>query len=88
MSLIQRSLGIVAELLGTKLFPFAKKRDWVKTFHFMQDGATSHRTKEVFEVIYNVYGNRVIGLGYPKFAHGEIEWPPYSPDLNPCDFFL
>ena len=38
----------------------------------MQDGATSHRTKEVFEAIYNVYGNRVIGLGYPKFSHGEI----------------
>ena len=30
----------------------------------------------------------MIGLGYPKFAHGGIEWPPYSPDLTPCDFFL
>ena len=54
----------------------------------MQAGATPHRTKEVFEAIYNVYGYRVIGLGYPKFAHGGIEWLPYSPDLNPCDFFL
>ena len=25
---------------------------------------------------------------YPKFAHGGIEWPPYSPDLNPCDFLM
>ena len=40
----------------------AKKRGWVKTFHFMQDGATPHRTEEVFEATYNVYGNRVIGL--------------------------
>ena len=54
----------------------------------MQDGATPHRTKEVFEAIYNVYGNRVIGLGYPKFAHGAVEWPPYSPDLNLYYFFL
>ena len=61
------------ELLETKFFPFAKKRGWVKTFHFMQDGATPHRTKKVLEAIYNVYGNRVIGLGYPKFAHGGIE---------------
>ena len=76
------------ELLETKFFPFAKKKGWVKTFYFMQDGATPHRTKEVFEAIYNVYGNRVIGLRYPKFAHGEIAWPPYSPDLNPYDFFL
>ena len=30
----------------------------------------------------------MIGLGYPKFADGGIEWSPYSPDLNPCDFFL
>ena len=30
----------------------------------------------------------MIGSGYPKFAHGGIEWPPYSSDLNPCDFFL
>ena len=52
------------ELLETKLFPFEKKKGWVKTF--MQDGATPRRTKEVFEAIYNVYGNRVIGLGYPK----------------------
>ena len=37
---------------------------------------------------YKVYGDRVIGLGYPKFAQAGIEQPPYSPDLNPCDFFL
>ncbi|EZA60801.1 hypothetical protein X777_13633, partial [Ooceraea biroi] len=30
---------------------------------FMQDGATPHRTQEVFETIHKVYGNRVIGLG-------------------------
>ena len=75
------------ELLETKFFPFAKKRAWVQPFHFMQDGATPHRTKEVFKAIYNVYGNQVIGLGYPKFAHGGIEWPSHSPELNPCDFF-
>lgn len=77
------------ELLETKFFPHAKKRGLVKNFHFMQDGGTPHRAiREVFESIHEVYGNRVIGLGYPKFAHGGLEWPPYSPDLNPCDFFL
>ena len=29
-----------------------------------------------------------MGLGYPKFANGGMEWPPYRPDLNPCDFLL
>ena len=79
--------NIYKELLETKFFPFAK-RGWLKTLRLMQDGATPRCTKEVFEAIYNVYGNRVIGLGDPKFAHGGIEWPPYSLDLNPCDFFL
>ena len=30
----------------------------------------------------------MIALGYPKFALGGIEWPPYSPDFNPGDFVL
>ncbi|EZA55091.1 hypothetical protein X777_05363 [Ooceraea biroi] len=67
-------------LLETQFFPHAKKRGLVRGFHFMQDGATPHRTQEVFETIHKVYGNRIIG--------GRLEWPPYSPDLNPCDFFL
>ena len=80
--------NIYKELLETKFLPFAKKIGWVKPSHFIQDGATPYRTKEVFEAIYNVYGNRVISLGYPKLAHVGIECPPYSPDLNSCDFFL
>ena len=54
----------------------------------MKDGATPHRTKEVFEAFYNVYGNRVSGLGYPKFSHEGIDWPPWSTVLNPCDYCL
>lgn len=76
------------ELLEKKFFPHARKRGLVRDFYFMQDGAAPHRTQGVFEAIHKVYGTRVIGLGYPKFAHGGLEWPPYSPDLNPCDYFL
>ena len=33
-----------------------------------------------------VFGNnRVVGLG--GLGH-DVEWPPRSPDLTPCDFFL
>ena len=34
------------------------------------------------------FNTRVIGLNYPKFAKDGLEWPPYSPDLNPLDFFF
>ena len=54
----------------------------------MQDRATPHRTQNVFESIFKVYERRVILLRYPKFAGGGIKWPHYSPDFNPCDFFL
>ena len=75
-------------LLETKLFPYAKKRGLVKNFHFMQDGAAPHRTQEVFAALHKVCDTRVMGLGYPKFARGGLEWPPYSPYLKPCDFFI
>ena len=54
----------------------------------MQDGATLHRTHNVFESIFKVYEHRVIGLEYSKFVSGGMEWFPYTPNLNPCDFFL
>ena len=54
----------------------------------MQHGATPHRTKDVFQAIHCVYGTRVIGLGYPEIAKGALKWPPYSPDMNPCDYFF
>ena len=40
-----------------------------------QDGAPAHR-------LIQVGNNRVVGLDH------DVEWPPRSPDLTPCDFFL
>jgi transposase len=54
----------------------------------MQEGTTPHRTEDVFETLCNCFNTRVIGLNYPKFAKGGLEWPPYSPDLNPLDFLF
>ena len=48
----------------------------------MQDGAPCHRTISVKNFLKDTFGNRVIGVG-----HG-VEWPPRSPDLTACDFFL
>lgn len=55
---------------------------------FMQDGARPHRTEQVFRFLEEYFGNRVIALEYPKFTGAGMDWPPYSPDLTPCDFFL
>ena len=47
-----------------------------------QDGAPAHRLLAVRERLQEVFGNHVIALNH------DVEWPPRSPDLTPCDFFL
>lgn len=42
---------------------------------------------EVFEVLHEHFGEGVIGLGTQDHVRSGIDWPPYSPDLNPCDDF-
>ena len=54
----------------------------------MQEGAPPHRTGRVFDTINSVFGTRVIAYQYPNNHPGALHWPPYSPDRNPCDFYL
>ena len=48
----------------------------------MQDGATAHTTNDVLNFLGEKFRGRVIS------RRSEIEWPPYSPDLNPLDYFF
>ena len=45
----------------------------------MQDGATAHTTN-------NLLGEKF--GGWVISQRSEIEWPPYSPDSNPLDYFF
>ncbi len=49
---------------------------------FMQDGASPHTAKQTMELLKKYFGEKIISI------RCEDIWPPYSPDLNPCDFFL
>ena len=49
---------------------------------WFQDGAPAHRSLAVRNVLRQKFQNRVVAL------HHDVEWPPRSPDLTPCDFFL
>lgn len=53
-----------------------------RDFYFQQDGAPPHYAAAVRDYLNTEYGNRWIGRG------GPVPWPPRSPDLTPCDFFL
>jgi hypothetical protein len=47
--------------------------------HFVQDNATAHIANNSMVALDNVFGERIISPGL---------WPPQSPDLNSCDFYL
>jgi hypothetical protein len=49
---------------------------------FMHDGAPAHFTLNVRHFLNVSYGPQWIGRG------GPTVWPPRSPDLNSCDFYL
>lgn len=50
-----------------------------KKHYFQQDGARPHTANSVQTWLRGKLGK--------KFLHKDL-WPPRSPDLNPCDFFL
>ena len=67
------------EMLRTYFIPKVDKtRDYGKSY-FQQDGATPHTADVVQTYLTERFGTR--------FLHKKM-WPPRSPDLNPCDFFL
>ena len=72
----------------SEFFPVAHRMETVNGWWYMQDGALPHRNNDVFEVLDEHFHDRVIGLRYKSRYGGGIDWPPYSPDINPCDFFL
>ncbi|VVC30080.1 Hypothetical protein CINCED_3A023815 [Cinara cedri] len=49
---------------------------------FQQDGATSHRARVSINAIQQIFGNNAIS------KNDDIHWPPRSPDLSVCGFFL
>ena len=55
-------------------------------FFFMQDGAPPHWSTIVRDWLNEKLPNRWIGRGADTDLN--IKWPPRSPDLTPCDFFL
>lgn len=76
-------------ILTDYLLPAAEDLGWLDGNHwFQQDGAPPHATRENLKIVHRAFGPKVIALKYPDFHGGGLEWPPNSPDLTVCDFFL
>ena len=54
----------------------------------MQDGARPHTVYDNLAILYEHFGHRVLSDRYTRHFNCGHDWPPYSPDLTPCDFFL
>jgi len=62
--------------------PRKNNRMQMSTQWFQQDWAPPHTARETRRLLKQKFDNRFISL------YEDVEWPPYSPNLTPSDFFL
>ena len=67
------------EMLQTFFWPKVLRTAEYKKYYFQQDGASAHTAKIVQTWLKDKFDKKFIE---------KKQWPPRSPDLNPCDFFL
>lgn len=65
-----------------RYYVFPRLRNYPEDMIFQQDGAPPHYAVIVRQYLDQKLPNRWIGRA------GPIPWPPRSPDLTPCDYFL
>jgi transposase len=71
------------QMLQQTLMPTIQQWPSFDSLVFMQDGAPPHWSVAVRNFLTKNFNGRWMGRGSPN-----LPWPPYSPDLTPCDFFL
>lgn len=54
----------------------------LKNIWFQQDGAAYHTADVTMNLLKTKFGNQIISW------NGPVNWPAWSCDLTPCDFFL
>lgn len=73
-----RYVAMIQNFLTPQLARFAVNEHSM----FQQDGATSHTARVAMNAVKALFPGGVIS------RNGDIPWPPRSPDLTACDFFL
>ena len=76
---------LYVELLDSEILPYLRNitsPEELKSYYiFQQDGAPAHVTWPSVVMLYQNFDNIIS-------KNSDIPWPPYSPDLNPCDYYL
>lgn len=72
-----------ADMLQNQIIPSLADKHLLGSTIFMQDGAPPHIAKRVKDLLRSSFGDdRVLSRYFPQ------AWPPRSPDLTPCDYWL
>lgn len=79
-------------LLQNRVIPDLKEalgpEDFAKCW-WQQDGAPAHTTKEVLSYLRSVFHHRILSNCRDEFTKDwQHDWPAYSPDLNPLDYYF
>lgn len=70
-------------MLNTFFIPELRRRQInTRDVYFQQDGATAHTANASMDIVRRMFAGRLIS------RFGDVPWPPRSPDLSSCDFFL
>ena len=76
-------------MLDSFLLPqLRRRRSSLHAQWFQQDGARSQATPEVLECLHSKFQHRIMSNRFPQQFQSGFSWPPCSPYLNPCDYFL
>ena len=70
------------EMVRDSVWPEVRARAGRGQWWWQQDGAPAHATNACIEFLEQKFRGRVIT------RRGEFPWPPYSPDLNPLDYYF
>ncbi|GFV92937.1 uncharacterized protein TNCV_1693301 [Trichonephila clavipes] len=72
-----------ADMLQNRIIPSLTDKHLLERAIFMQDGAPPHIARHVKNLLRRSFGDdRVLS------RHFHHAWPPRSPDLSPCDYWL
>ncbi len=74
----------LVNIIENFVIPKLKKMKNCSFLWFQQDGAIPHTAKKTMAVLKRAFRNRIIFI----YSGNDIQWPPRSPDLSICDFFV
>ncbi|GFT03300.1 uncharacterized protein TNCV_2984851 [Trichonephila clavipes] len=72
-----------ADMLQNRIIPSLADKHPLERTIFMQDGAPPHIARRVKDL-----SRRSFGDDFVLSHHFHHAWPPRSPDLSPCDYWL